>query len=66
MHKSIQVTNLHTSSENLNMSLSRTGHSFHLNAAGVISFVRRYPIPVFARSQQGSSVPYFFERCIIL
>ena len=48
MHKSIQVTNLHTSSENLNMSLSRTGHSFHLNAAGVISFVRRYPIPVFA------------------
>ena len=48
MHKSIQVTNLHTSSENLNVSLSRTGHSFHLNAAGVISFVRRYPIPVFA------------------
>ena len=48
MHKSIQVTNLHTSSENLNVSLSRSGHSFHLNAAGVSSFVRRYPIPVFA------------------
>jgi cation transport ATPase len=48
MHKSIQVTNLHTSRENLNVSLLRTGHSFHLNAAGGISFIRRYPIPVFA------------------
>jgi len=48
MHKSIQVTNLHTSSENMNASISRAGRSFHLNTTGVISFVRRYPIPIFA------------------
>ena len=30
------------------MTLSRTDHSFHLKATGVISFVRRYPIPTLA------------------
>ncbi len=39
---------MHTSSENLNVPLPRTEHSYHLNAAGVKSFVRRYPIPAFA------------------
>ena len=32
----------------MNASISRAGRSFHLNTTGVISFVRRYPIPIFA------------------
>jgi heavy metal translocating P-type ATPase len=39
---------LHNPSENLNVTLSKTEHPFHLKAAGVISFVIRYPIPTLA------------------